>query len=109
MADYISRDDFAKHLSDIQYGEAPTGRTGENIDYKNGVYAGFDMAYVALKQFPAADVRPVVKGHWIVDKAFDGCQLLQCDQCKSMMWNHEEATPNFCHNCGADMREKVTR
>lgn len=56
MADFISRDDFAKHLADIQYGEAPTGRTGENIDYQNGVYAGFDMAYVALKQFPAADV-----------------------------------------------------
>lgn len=60
MADYISRDDFAKHLDDIQHGEAPTGRTGENIDYQKGVCAGFDMAYIALKRFPAADVRPVV-------------------------------------------------
>lgn len=54
--DFISRDEFAEHLADIQLGEVPTGRTGENIDYQNGVYAGFDMAYVALKQFPAADV-----------------------------------------------------
>ena len=61
MADFISRDKFAKYLADIQYGEAPTGRTCENIDYQNGVYAGLDMAYVALKQFPAANVQPVVR------------------------------------------------
>lgn len=61
MGNYISLDEFAKYLADIQYGEAPTGRTGENIDYQNGVYAGFDMAYVALKRFPAADVVEVVR------------------------------------------------
>lgn len=59
--DFIRRDEFAKHLADIQLGEAPTGRTGENIDYQNGVCAGFDMAYVALKQFPSADVAEVVR------------------------------------------------
>lgn len=61
MGNYISRDEFAKYLADIQYGEATTGRTGENIDYQNGVYAGLDMAYVALKRFPAADVVEVVR------------------------------------------------
>lgn len=71
MADFISRDEFAEHLADIQYGEAPTGRTGENIDYQNGVYAGLDMAYVALKQFPAADVRPVGEISDAVDEAID--------------------------------------
>lgn len=34
---YISRDEFATHLCDIQYGEAPTGREGEDISYQTGV------------------------------------------------------------------------
>lgn len=98
MADYISRDDFAKHLADIQYGEAPTGRTGENIDYKNGVYAGFDMAYVALKQFPAADVRPVVKSRWIeID------DYVLCANCGVA---EHSPNKNYCHNCGCAMENE---
>lgn len=61
MDDFISREEFAANLADIQYGEAPTGRAGENIDYQNGVYAGFDMAYVALMRFPAANAVEVVR------------------------------------------------
>lgn len=109
--DFISRDDFAKHLDDIQYGEAPTGRTGENIDYQKGVYAGFDMAYVALKRFPAADVRPVV--------LCKDCQYYAEGFCYNPnSYDDDKSRGNtspewFCadgklsknYNCGADMRE----
>lgn len=105
MVDFISRDEFAKYLADIQYGEAPTGRTGENIDYQNGVYAGLDMAYVALKKFPAADVRPVVHGEWMYEEPngannFKGCYW--CDKCHQPI-SHKK---NFCPNCGCAMENE---
>ena len=99
MGNYISRDEFAKYLADIQYGEAPTGRTGENIDYQNGVYAGFDMAYVALERFPAADVRPVRRGKWI-DHQEGRWIYAKCSECETV----HDVRSNFCPNCGADMR-----
>lgn len=41
---------------------------------------------------PAADVRPVVRGQWIDN--------LKCSNCGQI----DLSTPNFCPNCGADMR-----
>lgn len=60
----------------------------------------------------AADVQPVKHGEW----DFQGYQLFKCTNCKEIftqnqleaMQNHinqEKFTfPNFCPNCGADMR-----
>lgn len=65
-----------------------------------------------IKDFPASDVQPVKHGEW----DFQGYQLFKCTNCKEIftqnqleaMQNHinqEEFTfPNFCPNCGADMR-----
>ena len=113
--DFISRDEFANHLADIQFGEAPTGRTGENIDYQNGVYAGFDMAYVALKQFPAADVRQVVKASWKKDNSYPGPGLmnLRCSVCGGFGGTWKDNTLpsmlyNFCPTCGAYMEKMIT-
>ena len=54
----------------------------------------------ALKNVPAADVRPVVKSRWI---EIDDYAL--CANC-----GVAEHSPNrnYCHWCGADMRENVT-
>lgn len=98
MADFINREEFAVHLADIQYGEAPTGRTGQNIDYQNGVYAGLDMAYVALNRFPAADVRSVKIGHYVSNGMGDS----SCSECGE---KYLDITKRFCPNCGANMRE----
>lgn len=70
-----------------------------------------------LQNFPAADVRPVVKAHWYWDK--DGMDwnigAWRCSACKAMSpmwWNTDRGSPmhksghNFCPNCGADMREE---
>lgn len=62
----------------------------------------------ALEKIPPADVRPVVRGRWIVhmNEMFPADSTIECDQC------HEEQSAfisdSFCPNCGADMREVGT-
>ena len=57
-----------------------------------------------VKEEPAADVRPVVRGKWIVHTSdlFPTDSTIECNQC------HAEQPAgiddNFCPNCGADMR-----
>ena len=89
MTDYISRE---AAIEALRKAHSPYPRRRE-------------ISVRAIQDIPPAAVRPVVRGKWIVSHDFDSYQLLQCDQCNSMMWNHEKETPNFCHNCGADMRE----
>lgn len=57
-----------------------------------------------VKKHIAADVRPVVRGHWIehISDLFPADSTIECDQCHA-----EQPTgidDNFCPNCGADMR-----
>ena len=59
-----------------------------------------------MGSIPAADVRPVKHGEWIVDDHGD-YQLIECDQCHAQMWNHQSELPNYCYECGADMRKVV--
>lgn len=60
----------------------------------------------ALKEIPPADVRPVVRGRWIVhyDDIWPTESTQECSEC------HEEVPLlidcKFCPNCGADMREQ---
>ena len=58
-----------------------------------------DLIQEALRNLPAADVRPVVRGKW----ENIGSDVWRCSQCGYgiMPWN---AGQNFCPNCGADMR-----
>ena len=57
-----------------------------------------------LEEIPPADVRPVVRGRWIVrmSEIYPADSTIECDQC------HEVQTAfisdSFCPNCGADMR-----
>jgi len=58
-----------------------------------------------IEKLPAADVRPVVHGHWIYEEPngankFKGAYW--CDQCHQP----EFYKRNYCPNCGADMREQ---
>jgi hypothetical protein len=73
----------------------PDGEKG-NCPYK---FAGC-KEYYNLFITPSADVRPVVRGHWIEDGS--GCVC--CSACgEEHEWDTFRA--NFCDNCGADMRE----
>ena len=52
-----------------------------------------------LERIPAADVRPVVRGNW----KHGVCQTCFFDWSKVAPL---ASAPNFCPNCGADMREE---
>ncbi len=65
-----------------------------------------------IKNIPAADVRPVVRGHYVGD--YDGYadgapvyDIWSCSVCGCFFedWD-EKPTYNYCPNCGADMREE---
>ena len=63
------------------------------------------VEYQKIEELPEEDVRPVVRGKWIVHTSdrFPADSTIECDQC------HAEQPAgiddNFCPNCGADMRE----
>ncbi len=54
-------------------------------------------AVLIVEDYPAADVRPVVRGKWIKIKYRSICR--DCSFRGFASWN-------FCPNCGADMREE---
>lgn len=79
--------------------------------------AALNAAIEEIRVIPAANVRPVRRGRWIPDYDyaeydFDGSTPLseprkfqdgwQCSLCGA----YEPSKTNFCHNCGADMREE---
>lgn len=74
---------------------------GYNADYVNGYENGLIDAQNFVRNVPAADVRPVVRGKW---ELFCGGLDWQCSNCN---WSTRADIPrNFCPNCGADMREE---
>lgn len=54
-------------------------------------------AYQYIRSFPAADVRPVMRGKWI---KING--LVACSECKE---NPPRTYHNYCPKCGAMMEE----
>ena len=45
-------------------------------------------------------------GRWIVNNETKEWVTIYCDQCHDGMWNRKgDPYPNYCFNCGADMRE----
>jgi hypothetical protein len=102
MTDYISREAMINLVED-------DGHANEiDLGWPDG-----NMAFVEMiKELPAADVRPVVRGKWIpvgLDDVDEG--MFKCSECGSehffpeiLMGIHAD---NFCPNCGADMREET--
>jgi hypothetical protein len=63
-----------------------------------------------IAKLPAADVRPVVRGKWIKE-LHPNVRYYQykCSICGEFSGHDSEGwiwEPNFCPNCGADMREE---
>lgn len=62
-----------------------------------------------VREIPSIDAVPVVHGEWIEHKCAEevGAWLIsnfECSQCH--MWNRNKR--DFCPECGADMRKKVS-
>lgn len=55
-----------------------------------------------IKNIPAADVRPVVRGQLMYKEITSDFHIIgQCSVCKE-----RRRIDNYCPNCGADMREE---
>ena len=64
-----------------------------------------DAIQEALRNLPAADVRPVVRGKWEQTKDEFGIYN-KCSACGKEYYCGPIAPFNFCPNCGAEMREE---
>lgn len=58
-----------------------------------------------METFPAADVRPVVRGKWTMHSDYP--DRLICSGCGTQfdVWHWEAKQMHFCPNCGAEMEE----
>ena len=94
--DYISREKILNTPSVRQYVHIHTGESKP----EDWAIMGCD-----IRDFPAADVQPIVRGNWEPGVAF--CPVCGEDKFKNLdadIW--ADWQPNFCPNCGADMRGK---
>lgn len=66
--------------------------------------------YREIEELPAADVRPVVRGKWTKELHPNvRYNQYKCSICGEFSGHDSEGwiwKPNFCPNCGADMREE---
>ena len=101
MSDYISREAALNLIKEL-HAEAESPEASEAL---------FE-AHERTADLPAADVKPVVRGEWIGEHIrFVGWDL-KCPKCgeepdyfiSGFEWE-VAVPPNFCPNCGADMRK----
>lgn len=98
MTDYIERDELVSYFKEIA---TKTLRDGSvQCVLGAGVIAHM---IVEIKEFPAADVRPVRRGRWVQHQ--NSTEHMVCSAC-NRTW-HNLWCPNvmfdYCPNCGAEM------
>ena len=57
-----------------------------------------------IRYMDAADVAPVVHGHWEIVIGSNGKEYMVCSECR--VTQTLTGTFSYCPNCGADMREE---
>lgn len=102
MGDYIEREKLQKRLDRIV--------DVNDLQMDRAWYTPYGINAL-IEEIPAADVRPVVHGHWIAEEEAEerGDYSLRdtCSVCGHCDWDCTESESfNFCPNCGADMRAK---
>lgn len=96
MAEYIERGALKEYLYGGKFQEGCTGcdEPGEGC---------IECIVDEIDNFPAADVAPVRRGHWIKCGYACGEAEFKCSLCGEIEWRTNET--DYCPNCGADMRE----
>ena len=104
MAEYIKKALVAREIRKLL-------RVRESaVDiFQAGFEYGVNRAWLKIDKIPAADVAPVVHGHWTTE-----CYNIPiCSICGTYVskdvYNSEDFTPKFCPNCGAKMDEEMKR
>lgn len=109
MAEYIEREAFIadkqkQYCSDCDRRKGmKRGKLRFVYDIGEAPYrsCGIDDMLGDIEEYPAADVKPVVRGEWEeIDYEGVGFLHYECPFCGE----HSFYKPNYCPNCGADMR-----
>ena len=75
--------------------------------WDSGCWIRYILFEQALDEMPSADVRENIHGEWIVKKTerrkvfYCTKKIAHCPYCGHM---EDRNIPNFCSNCGADLR-----
>ena len=98
MSDYIALDKIKEKIAEMQ-----------SLAIYEDSFETLRDVRTAIEALPAADVRPVVRGEWIVCGDGDAVPYM-CSHCgKTVPANLVEIWgANFCPNCGAQMSEAST-
>ena len=95
MAEYIEREAVVRELN----------KTYDNMNAMGAqFYSGFMNAVYRIKDFPAADVAPVVHGRWEwlgPNRLVTDCMCGTCSACK--VRSKYIVNTMLCPNCGAKM------
>ena len=108
MAEYISREALLERIDDIwdcaDMVFEPNDHCCRADDCASCKWAETKNAIrKIIANFPAADVRPVVKARWIKGVGENGVtSACHCSVCG--FEDNRFCVFNFCPNCGADMR-----
>lgn len=99
MTEYIERETVMQKFADRV-------KRSNNSDF--APVPTWNQAVQIVEDIPAADVRPVVRGHWIgtkeAEEMGDIMKEFTCSVCGCCEWDCTESESfNFCPNCGADM------
>ena len=77
--------------------------------FKEVTIDAITMTECVMEQEPSEDVQPVVPAHWIDQ----GHKIFKCSNCGNYLdfrgANAGRGTANYCPNCGAKMRNILTR
>ena len=111
MAEYIDRESFLKDIEERYC--LPCKEAGRDHNGCKCRACWVDDMCGEVIDAPAADVAPVVHGHWIIKKTSAGASYTVCSHCNaSVKYNDEYGTvvmnlkgANYCPNCGAKMDE----
>lgn len=72
----------------------------------NGYSGTYDKACIIglIEDAPTIEER---KGKWINHRNDMGHNIADCSECgEAMQWYDPDTSPNYCPNCGADMRRE---
>ena len=103
MAEYILRDQAIIAVTGAKLPDV----SASGLPIANGKRSVTDCVR-RLKEIPAADVRPVVRGRWVESKSI--MDVIYCSECGfrtiyGAMPDGLGRNYSYCPNCGADMRE----
>ena len=108
MSDYIEREKVLKYQDELE----PCICCSIGQDATELFTATRDSSLINyIQSIPAADVRPVKRGkwgnRWICSNMCGYEYACSCSVCGNPTYRMSlmEKMPNFCPNCGADMRE----